>query len=279
MKPTLVLFSDFGLDSGFVASMHGVCKQVDPSLEVYDATHLLPPYNIRVASNCLEYTVPYWPAGTVIVCVVDPGVGTNRKASVAKLKNGTYIVTPDNGTLTLIDKQIGVAELREIDESVNRFPALEEVSVFHGRDLFSYCGARLAAGIITYEQVGPAYPLEEMVKHQLFKSEVRIGCAKGVIETWDPFGTLETNIRNTEFKKAGFVHGDKLSVTICLDSAQVFNGVMPYCQTFGDVKVGEYLLFNDLAFYVAIGLNERNFAKTYGMQEGKVYDILIEKAI
>ena len=100
MKPAIVMQSDFGIDSGLVACMHGICKMIDPQLETYDITHQIPAFQIREASYCLQYTVPCWPSGTVFVSVVDPGVGTSRRASVAKLKNGSYVVTPDNGTLT-----------------------------------------------------------------------------------------------------------------------------------------------------------------------------------
>lgn len=98
--------SDFGIDSGLVACMHGMCRLVDSELETQDITHLIPAFDIEAASYCLQYTVPFWPDGTVFVSVVDPGVGTSRKASVAKLKNGSYVVTPDNGTLTYLKKEL-----------------------------------------------------------------------------------------------------------------------------------------------------------------------------
>ena len=121
MKPAIVMQSDFGIDSGLVACMHGICKMIDPQLETYDITHQIPAFQIREASYCLQYTVPCWPSGTVFVSVVDPGVGTSRRASVAKLKNGSYVVTPDNGTLTFLHDMIGVEKIREIDEKTNRY--------------------------------------------------------------------------------------------------------------------------------------------------------------
>ena len=133
--------------------MHGVCKQVDPELEICDATHNLPQYNTTAAGYSLQYMLPYWPKGTVFVSVVDPGVGTDRKACVAKTSNGYYIVTPDNGALTYIKEMYGIEEVREIDEKVNRYPGSEGVEVFHGRDIFAYCAAKLAAGVITFEEV------------------------------------------------------------------------------------------------------------------------------
>lgn len=276
-KPLIVMFSDFGLDTGFVASMHGVCKIVDPDLEIHDATHQIRAFDVRAASHCLQYTVPYWPNGTVFVCVVDPGVGTERKASVAKLSNGSYVVTPDNGTLTFLDKMIGVEEIREIDENVNRFPARETVSVFHGRDLFAYCAAKLASGKITFEEVGAQYPIKDMVKHPVHISEIRPGYAKGVIESSDSFGTVETNFLNAEFVKTTFKLGEVLNITISIDEKIVFNDKVIYYKTFGCVDEGKAILFNDLASFVALGLNQDNFAKKYGIEEGKVYDITVQR--
>lgn len=273
MKPYVVFFSDFGIDSGLVASMHGVTALVDPELKVSDATHLLPAFDIRAASFCLQYTVPYWPAGTVFVSVVDPGVGTGRKASVAKLKNGSYVVTPDNGTLTFLEKNIGISEIREIDENVNRYQAGESVNVFHGRDIFAYCGARLASGVISYEEVGPAYPVEEMVRHAVYQAEVREGYAKGVIESRDPYGTAETNILNKEFAVTGFQYGDPLDITIRRDGEEIFHEKTVYAKTFGDVAVGETLVFQDLASYISFGINEGSFFKKYGLEDGRVYNI------
>ena len=189
MKPYVVFFSDFGIDSGLVASMHGVAALVDPELKVSDATHLLPAFDIRAASFCLQYTVPYWPAGT----------------------------------LTFLEKKIGISEIREIDENVNRYQAGESVNVFHGRDIFAYCGARLASGVISYEEVGPAYPVEEMVRHAVYQAEVREGYAKGVIESHDPYGTAETNILNQEFAVTGFQYGDPLDITIRRDGEEIFH--------------------------------------------------------
>lgn len=178
-KPTIVMQSDFGIDSGLVACMHGMCRLVDSELETHDITHLIPAFDIEAASYCLQYTVPFWPDGTVFVSVVDPGVGTSRKASVAKLKNGSYVVTPDNGTLTYLKKRIGVEAIREINEEINRYPLTKDVHTFHGRDLFAYCAARLASGVISFEEVGPAYPVEEIVCHELKWAKI----SEGLVET------------------------------------------------------------------------------------------------
>lgn len=299
MKKAMVMFSDFGINSGLVACMHGVCAQVDPTLLVYDATHLLPAFDIKAASSCLQYTVPCWPAGTVFVSVVDPGVGTSRRACAALLRNGSYVITPDNGTLTLLDESIGIEAVRSIDETVNRYNSAEEVSVFHGRDLFAYCGARLAAGVISFNEVGPAYPVSGIVRYPVPKPVIRPGFACGRIESFDPFGTAETNFLNKAFKGAGFRTGTMVSISIrqlpadtsmtenrssisgpqpgqnSAAAPAVFEDTVLYDKTFGCVPVGSPVLFPDLALYISIGINQGDFRKLHGMETGCSYEICI----
>src|SRR4249920_2995894 len=138
----VVFQTDFGLKDGAVSAMKGVAMNVSPDLKLFDLTHEIPAYNIWEAAYRLEQTVPYWPAGTVFVSVVDPGVGTNRKSVVLKTKTGHFIVTPDNGTLTLVAESMGVDELREIDESINRRADSKNSYTFHGRDVYAYTGER-----------------------------------------------------------------------------------------------------------------------------------------
>ena len=125
MKPFVVIQTDFSLTWSAVSSMKGVMKIVDPTLQIEDITHDIKNFSPWEASMSLNTVEPYWPKGTVFVSVVDPGVGTSRKASVALLENGNYVVTPDNGALTHLLHRVGVKEIREIDETVNRFKGTE----------------------------------------------------------------------------------------------------------------------------------------------------------
>src|SRR5262245_14885999 len=118
----VVLQTDFGLKDQAVAAMRGVIRNVDRRVTVDDLTHEIPAYNIWEAAYRLHAVIDYWPTDTVFVSVVDPGVGTTRKSVVARLKSGQTIVTPDNGTLTLIADRIGVEAVREIDEHAHRLP-------------------------------------------------------------------------------------------------------------------------------------------------------------
>jgi S-adenosylmethionine hydrolase len=100
MKPILVFQTDFTYKEGAVCAMYGVVKSVDRELEIMDGTHEIPQYDIWSASYRLFQSMCFWPQGTIFVSVVDPGVGTPRKACIAKTADGYYVVTPDNGTLT-----------------------------------------------------------------------------------------------------------------------------------------------------------------------------------
>ncbi len=159
----LLMQTDFGGTSG---AMIGVSKIVDPSLRIFEITGNIPKFNVIKAGESLAEVLPYWAPGTVFVSVVDPGVGTSRKACVALTDTGHYIVTPDNGCLAVIRDRFGIREIREIDETVNRYRGNEwsnQSDIFHGRDIFAYTGALLASGKRTYEEVGPSYPVEEIV--------------------------------------------------------------------------------------------------------------------
>ncbi|MDO5107400.1 MAG: SAM-dependent chlorinase/fluorinase [Coriobacteriaceae bacterium] len=246
MKPTVVFMTDFG--SGGGAVLAGVVKSVDPELGVYDFDHNIEPYNIRQAAYQLSTVVPFWPAGTVFVSVVDPGVGTDRRGCIARLENGSYVVTPDNGTLTMVAGDI--VEIREIDQSAHRLPGSEDVHIFHGRDVFSFTAARLASGAIAFTEVGPAYPVSEVVRLALtnVKPLLSFGWAEGGVYNFDlPYGSARINIRNRDFQQlAGFSYGDLFHVTVHDGDRLVFEGEGRYGRTFGDVEDREAQLVGDI---------------------------------
>ena len=164
MKKPLILQSDFGTADGAVSAMYGVAYGVDQELRISDLTHEIPQYDIWEASYRLIQTVSYWPEGSVFVSVVDPGVGSTRRSIVVKTKGGQYIVSPDNGTLTHVKRIIGLDGARVIDESVNRLPNSGESYTFHGRDIYAYTGAKLAAGVISFEEVGPEVDVDSVIE-------------------------------------------------------------------------------------------------------------------
>lgn len=281
MKPILVFQTDFTYKEGAVAAMYGVVKSVDPTLEIIDATHDIPQYDRWSASYRLSQYMSFWPKGTIFVSVVDPGVGTKRRACVAKTKNGYYVVTPDNGTLTHISETFGIEEVREINEEINRLKREDnkEVAIFHGRDLFGYTAARLASGIITYEQVGESYSIDEIVKFDLAKVEAKENSILGIIEIDDPnFGNAWTNVPLTEFKKI-FNYGDMVKVKIQKDNEILFNEKVKFVKAFGDVEKDEPLIYNNELGKLALALSQNSFIKKYNVLFGSEYKIEFFKIV
>ncbi len=277
--PILVFQTDFTYLEGAVASMYGVVRSVDRNVEIITATHELPQYDIWSASYRLQQYVEFWPKGTVFVSVVDPGVGTTRKACVAYTKDGYYIVTPDNGALTHVKEKHGIAEVREIDETTNRLKSTTGTSVFHGRDLFGYCAAKLASGKITFEAVGKEYSVDEIVTMDIPKSEIADGPLNGVIEIDDPnFGNCWSNIPVENMFKAGFSYGDDVMITITKNGEKLYDAVTRFDKTFGNVGKGEAILYNNELMNVSLALSQDNFMKKYGVYFGPEYEIEIKKS-
>lgn len=273
----LVLQSDFGMKDGAVAAMKGVATSVSADLVIHDLTHEIPAYNIWEAALRLDQVVEYWPQGTVFVSVVDPGVGTDRKSVVLKTGTGHYFVTPDNGTLTFVAEKLGIAAVREIDEAVNRRKNTEMSYTFHGRDVYAYTGARLAAGVIRFEEVGGELPASVVAipyQHAVFEDD----SLRGNIPILDvQYGNVWTNIDRDTFDKLGLLHGDLVHVVILEDDRVVFDESVPYAATFGEVPVGEPLVYLNSLNNVALALNQGDFAGDHGIRSGPAWEIEITR--
>ena len=278
MGKPLVFQSDFGYDDGAVSAMYGVAYSVDENIKVFDVTHNIPQYNIWEASYRLIQTVNYWPKGTVFVSVVDPGVGSTRRSIVVLTEAGQYIVTPDNGTLTHIKRLSSVREARIIDESVNRLPNSGESYTFHGRDIYAYTGARLASGVIAYEQVGPSVDVGSVVELPISPPVTTGNSVKGSIDVLDVrFGSLWTNVPRTTFNSLGIKYGDKVDVIIENSTRLLYRNTLRYAQSFDAVYVGEALVYVNSLDYIAVAINQGNFSKAYGVGTGAGWTITLQK--
>jgi S-adenosylmethionine hydrolase len=276
-QPILVLQSDFGLLDGAVASMKGVAVGVSPDIHIFDLTHNIEPFNIWQGALRLVQTAEYWPAGTVFVSVVDPGVGTERKSIVMKSKSGHYFVTPDNGTLTFVSERLGIEAVREIDEAVNRRKSSEKSFTFHGRDVYAYTAARLAAGVITFEQVGRELP-PQVVTIPYERARYEDGVVHGNIQTDDGnYGNIWTNVDRGTFGKLGIAAGESARIQILKSGKEVLNLTVPYAHTFGEVSVGKPLLYLNSLDGVSLAINQKSFAKEYGIGSGPEWSIQIRR--
>ena len=275
-KSILVFQTDFTYKEGAAASMYGVVKSVDRSLEIIDATHEIPQYDIWSASFRLYQYMRFWPEGTVFVSVVDPGVGTQRKACAARTSDGYYIITPDNGTLTHVLIHSGIDEIREIDEKTNRLRGYgtENISVFHGRDLFSYCAAKLASGIISFSETGPQYPAEEIVSFDIGRPVFRDGCISGIIEIADPnFGNIWTNIPYGMFEEAGFVFGSTPEMKISHEGRTLFCERILFERSFGFSSKGGLILYINELNNIAAAVSQGNMLDKYSLGYGNSWEV------
>jgi S-adenosylmethionine hydrolase len=278
-KNILVFQTDFGLKDGAVSAMKGVAMGVSPGLKIFDLTHEIPTYNIWEAAYRLEQTAQYWPAGTVFVSVVDPGVGSERKSVVLKTKTGHYFVGPDNGQLTLVAQSLGIDEIHEINEAVNRRKNSGASYTFHGRDVYAYTGARLAAGIITIGKVGKQLP-NTVVTIEFQKPAFKNGTVKGNIPILDiQYGNVWTNIDGDTFKKLGLKYGDNLRVSIYHVNEKVYEGNMPYETTFSAVETGKPLCYLNSLLNVSFALNMDNFSEKNKVFSGADWNVEITKFI
>lgn len=278
MNKQLVLQTDFGRCDGAVSAMYGVAVSVDLQLSIHDLTHEITPFHIWEGSYRLYQTVSYWPTGTVFVSVVDPGVGSDRLSVVIKTKSGHYIVTPNNGTLTHIQKHIGIEEVREIDESINRLPNSNGSDTFHGRDVYVYTGARLSAGIISYEEVGRKLDISDIIHLHSQAAKRENTKVVGAIDILDVrFGNIWTNINKQLFNELSINYGDKVEVLITNHRRKIYQHVMTYGKSFAAIHLGEPLLYVNSLDNLGIAINQGSFAKAYEIEAGAHWEVQVTK--
>jgi len=271
-KNALVIQADF---AGLV--MTGVAYSVSKELDVFNVRPLIPLYDIDAASASLAYNAQTWPKGTVFVSVVDPGVGTARKSVVLKTKNDLYFVSPDNGSLAGPAANYGIEAVREIDETVNRRADTGWSHTFHGRDVYSYTGARLAAGVISFEQVGPLMEPAVITLNAL-EGWLEDGTLYGFVTGGaGRLGNISFSIDRHLFERVDAAYGDVFDVVIRNKDEIAWQGSLPYAKSFGDVPLGDNLLFVNSSGEMSIAINQGSFAATFGIESGEDWHIEITK--
>lgn len=260
--PTIVFMTDFGTLDDAVPICKGVMYSIFPDLRIVDITHQVTPYSILDGARFLFGTTPYFPKGTVFVVVVDPGVGSSRKAIVAESKRGQYFVVPDNGLLTLVEARDGIESVHEITNP-SWMIGSKLSSTFHGRDIFSPVGAHIAKGE-DWTQVGPAMPVQDLVHLDLKVARADDHGLKGkIIATDGPFGNLVTNVDAEEFFKLGYQLGQKVPVEI---GGKKLN--IPFVKTFSDVPLQTPLLYIDSRGRFGFAVRQGNFSQRYDIAPG-----------
>jgi len=256
--------TDFGTANDAVAICRAAIYGIAPDVRITDITHQVTPFSIEEASRFLYGVTPYYPEGTVFLVVVDPGVGTSRKAIAVKSKKGQYFILPDNGVITAVLDRDGLESAREITNQHWMISAPLS-STFHGRDIFSPAAAHLAAGW-EFDLVGP--PVQQLVR---LTPKISVTSAKGIdgdiIGLDDPYGSLITDIPGEDFKQLAYNFGDTVFVQI---NKRVVG--LPYARTYMDVPVGESLLYVDSRGRVGIAINQGSYSRKFNIEPpGKIF--------
>lgn len=257
-RHTIVFMTDFGTANDAVAICKAVMLGIAPDARIMDITHQVTPFSIEEAARFLEAVSPYYLAGTVFVAVIDPGVGTSRRAIIVKSKKGQYFVLPDNGLVTPVIDRDGLEHAYEITNTSWMIQAAVS-STFHGRDIFSPAGAHLIMGW-DYTLAGPEVAqLVRLTPKVAAVSEQ--GVAGEIIGLDDPFGSLITNVPGDEVKKMGYNFGDKIKFQLNKKSL-----TLPLGKTFMDVPVGEPLLYVDSRGRLGVAINQGDYSKKFDVK-------------
>src|ERR1700685_892978 len=258
--PTIVFMTDFGVVDDSVALCRGVMYSIMPDVRIVDLTHEVTPFSILDGARFLFGGTPYFPAGTVFVVVIDPTVGSTRKAIVAHSKRGQYFVLPDNGLLTLVEQRDGIDAVREITNP-DWMIGSKLSSTFHGRDIFSPAGAHVARGD-DWTKAGPEVAVKDLVRLELKAATLDDrGLTAEVIATDGPFGNLVTNVDAEDFFKLGYKHEQDVPVVIGDKEMK-----LKFVHTFSDFGLNQPLLYIDSRGHVALAVNQNSFAAVYGVK-------------
>jgi S-adenosylmethionine hydrolase len=265
---TIVFMTDFGVVDDSVALCRGVMYSIMPDVRIVDLTHQVTPFSILDGARFLYGATPYFPAGTVFVVVIDPTVGSTRKAIVAKSKRGQYFVLPDNGLLTLVEQRDGIEGVHEITNPAWMIGS-KMSSTFHGRDIFSPAGAHVARGD-DWTKAGPEVPVAALERLELKAARVdERGATAEVTATDGPFGNLVTNLDAEDFLKLGYQRGQEVLVKIGGKEMKI-----KFVRTFSDVALGQPLLYIDSRGHFAMAVNQGSFAAVYGVKPPAELEIL-----
>jgi S-adenosyl-L-methionine hydrolase (adenosine-forming) len=238
----VTLLSDFGDRNVYVGIMKGVIAQINPRLTVVDLTHQIPPQDIKAARFCLMNAYPYFPVGTVHIAVVDPGVGSKRRAIAVEFAQG-FLVGPDNGIFSGVLSQSPAIAAVELT-NLNYWRTPQPSKTFHGRDIFAPVGANLANGV-PLKQLGQEIDSATLVKLDIGKCKQTTTGVVGCIQYIDHFGNLVSNIPGSYVQgKTWYVQATGLNI--------------PGCETYSDVKIGEVVALVGSHGWVEIAINSGN---------------------
>ena len=257
-QPIVTFLSDYGLSDDFVGVCHAVMIERCPEARVIDVTHGVPRGDVRAGALILRSTLPYLPAG-VVLAVVDPGVGSERRAVALRARDGRVFVGPDNGLLSLAWAAAG-GVVDAVDVGQSPF-ALQPVSAtFHGRDLFAPVAARLASGAGLTDAGEPVDPAG-LVALELPRAQVSEGVLVAHAVYVDGFGNVQLDVEGDEIRRFGLSVGQGVELKV--------SGGRPtrarYVRTFSDARPGELLVYEDSYSRLAVAVNRGSAASRLGL--------------
>ena len=254
----VTLLTDYGRDDDFVGVCHGVIRSIDADAQIVDITHGIPRYAVRQGAIVLRNTLPYMPVG-VHIAVVDPQVGTERRAVALRTADGRLLVGPDNGLLSLAWQRCGGVEIAvDVTRSQHR---LEPVSAtFHGRDIFAPVAAHLAAGAELADAGDPLEP-DTLVTVDLPEPRRRDGAIVAHALVVDRFGNAGLNVHHDDLTGSGITLGGTVELEVGGERY-----LATYAQTFADVRPGELLVYEDAYRTLAVAINRGDAASTLGLR-------------
>jgi S-adenosylmethionine hydrolase len=256
----ITFLSDFGVEDDFAGTCHGVIKRIAPEADVIHITHGIEPTSILQGAMVLTNTLPYMPVG-IHLAIVDPDVGTPRRALVVRTGDGRLLVGPDNGLLVpAAEAAEGIASANEI---TNRQYALEPISpTFHGRDVFAPAAAHLALGLDPGE-LGPAVEPDSLVRFEFPQAEIGTRRIRARCLYVDRFGNIQLNLTAKEIEPLGIVPGRRVEVELPVDR---FYAVA--ARTFSDARPGDIILYEDAYANIALAISRGNAAQTFSVKAG-----------
>lgn len=267
-RPAAVVFlSDFGLADDAVSQCKGAMQTVTPGVNIVDLTHNVPPYDIRLAAFYLADSAAVWPKGTVFVAVVDPGVGTARKALALKTRSGQFFVGPDNGVFTLAIRRLGLEKAVSIEDKA--FMRGTVTTTFHGRDIYAPAAARLARDPAALNAMGPEVRSPVMAEWPAASANPA-SFEGSVMRVESPYGNIWTDIDAAAVKLSGIIQGSTLTVLLGGRTLEV-----PFVSTFGDVPENSPLAYLNSRGLFSLALNMGDFGKTYGIKEGQAVSVTV----
>ncbi len=256
----VVFLSDFGIKADAVAICKGVMLSLDRELRIIDLTHEVEPFNVREAAIYLNEAAKYFPAGTVFVAVVDPGVGTQRRAIVLESEDKLLIVAPDNGLTSLVARDHGIKGAWEVTNS--GFMRPNRSSTFDGRDLFAPSAALLASGKVDPRDAGAV--VEELARLDIPVAQVAPDRVQGIVLLiGEPYGNVWTNIGRSHIRKA-FPEPPK-RIQASIGGTKL---TLPLASTFAEVPRGEALAYFNSRDHLSFAINQGNFAEARGIKAG-----------